>query len=333
MRSRLRHSGSVSVVNPRPAEPITGTLDGRIEDVAPRIDALDAYDEAELMSDGAASSVRDRLIELAREVQPLPASVPRLGAVIGSEQAEVDTVCAVLRDDPGLVAAVLREANSATSAARDPIETIDTAVIRLGLARVLAIAVNQSAQSELSTAALAYGLGEGILYRHSIAVSHVAEVLRPLSPVSLGPEVVTCALLHDIGMIVLAQVLDRQGLDVALAEHARLVHAERSLVDIDHAELGSDLAALWKLPDSVAAGIRHHHEPNESSSDIAAAVALADAVTHELMAEQLGWFEQLDDQVAADAGERLGLDREELRVLAEARLHRVGVLFEFVDDE
>lgn len=267
-----------------------------------------------------------QLIELAERMPPLPTSVTRLGTVVGDPDTTVDAVCDVLRDDPGLVVAILREANSAASAARDAVATIETGVVRLGMARVLAVAVVQTVHDELNAASPTYGLAEGILYRHSVAVSHVAEVMQPLSRVALGPELVTAALLHDLGMIVLGQMLSRPSFEAAHADEPSIVAVERQLADVDHAELGAFLAKLWKLPDSVTDGIRFHHFPAEGENDLAWAIALADSVADDLLAEELRWSEQPDRKTADAAAERLGVDFDELRARSSSQLRKAGLI-------
>jgi HD-like signal output (HDOD) protein len=72
-------------------------------------------------------NLHHRVAEAAAAMRPLPTSVTRLAAVVGDDDPSIAAVAEVLRQDPALVAAVLREANSAASAARDEIATIEAA--------------------------------------------------------------------------------------------------------------------------------------------------------------------------------------------------------------
>jgi putative nucleotidyltransferase with HDIG domain len=258
-------------------------------------------------------------------MRPLPTSVTRLAAVVGDDDPSIAAVAEVLRQDPALVAAVLREANSAASAARDEIATIEAATTRLGMARVLAVAVMSSVADELGSSLPPYGAAAGVLYRHSVAASHVAEVVRAQATIALGAEVVTAALLHDLGTVVLAEVIERPALDAARLHHGELTSAERELADLDHAEIGALLAQTWRLPDPVVQAIAGHHRPSTFDEPLAAAVLLADAISHDLLGASLGWREEVDEVEVGLATERLGVDYGAVTDRSETRLRLFGL--------
>jgi HD-like signal output (HDOD) protein len=54
--------------------------------------------------------------------------------------------------------------------------------------------------------------------------------------------------------------------------------AEREILGVTHAELGGLIAQSWGLPETLARGIRLHHEPDPRDGGIACAVHLADLV-------------------------------------------------------
>lgn len=223
------------------------------------------------------------LLDLAEAMRPLPATVSKLASVIADEQSQIEQVAQIIREDPSLIAALLRESNSAASAPATEIVTVEAAVMRLGLARVLAIATASSLGSETQKPLAAYDLAAGDLWDHSIISSYVAETIYRVSPETIGAEVVTAALLHDIGQIVLDQVLDHDQFVLARAANVRVTTAERDLVEVDHAELGALLLELWDIPRSITNAIRFHHDPEASLGELAAHVVyVANVVGHEL---------------------------------------------------
>ena len=190
------------------------------------------------------------------------------------------------------------------------------------MARILAVAVTSSVADELGTPLVPYGAAAGVLFRHSVAASHVAEVVRQQSPLPLGPELVTAALLHDMGTVILAELFDRTTLDAARLRHGELTDAERELIDVDHAELGAMLAQCWRLPDRIVQAIRSHHRPSVTSDDLARAVMVADAVSHDLLGESLGWIEEVDGGEVIDALACLGLEMDRVAEASRERLRR-----------
>jgi putative nucleotidyltransferase with HDIG domain len=193
------------------------------------------------------------------------------------------------------------------------------------MARVLAVAVMSSVADELGSSLPPYGAAAGVLYRHSVAASHVAEVVRAQATIALGAEVVTAALLHDLGTVVLAEVIERPALDAARLHHGELTSAERELADLDHAEIGALLAQTWRLPDPVVQAIAGHHRPSTFDEPLAAAVLLADAISHDLLGASLGWREEVDEVEVGLATERLGVDYGAVTDRSETRLRLFGL--------
>jgi len=81
-----------------------------------------------------------RLVDAANSLEPLPASVTRLAALVASDDYDARDVVEVISFDPALTASILHAANSASSAATKPVSTVHDAVVRLGGGPVLSIA-------------------------------------------------------------------------------------------------------------------------------------------------------------------------------------------------
>jgi len=227
-------------------------------------------------------ALHNELFELAEAVPPLPSTVTRLAAIISDSDSELEDVTSVLREDPLLVASLLRESNSATSAPASAIATIDAAIMRLGMARVLAVATAAGAPAQTQTELTSYEMSSGQLWEHSIRSSYVAEAIYRMNRSLCGPEVVTASLLHDVGKMLLDQALDPVYFREARSCHLQTTDAERELVDVDHAEIGAILLELWDIPQSIVDTVRFHHKPENCESLMAHVVFIADFVTHDL---------------------------------------------------
>ncbi len=234
--------------------------------------------------------LHDELIGIAEALDPMPATVAELATAVADPECGVPEVAEILRQDPVLTAVVLREANSAASAPVDAITAIDMAVGRLGIARVLAAAVGGSMGPWVVAPLTAYDQASG-LWDHAIASSYVAEAIQRLAKDKVGPEVVTCALLHHLGQVVLDRLLDPERFSLVAEGTESVVAAERELLGVDHAELGALLLELWGMPPAVIEPVRHHHDPFSTESHAARAVYVASHVASEL----LGAGEDPDD--------------------------------------
>lgn len=270
-----------------------------------------------------------RILDQAESMRPLPQAVLDLARTVSDPDAGLDKVAATLRNDPVLTAVVLREANSAFVGAIEAASTVEQAVVRLGGARVLAIAVTNSLPSEINEALPGYGIYEGGLHAHAVATSHITDVVRMLSPLKPPAALVTAGLLHDIGKLLLARLLRPQLIPDALQQEGTdITAAERTLLDLDHAEVGAALAAHWKLPEEIVRAIQFHHQP-ELADELAAGVALADRMAHRILHDEEptgSGAAGADLAVDLQLADALEIDLDRATAKAEERLERAGLL-------
>jgi HD-like signal output (HDOD) protein len=283
----------------------------------------------------------DELARAATKLEPLPTSSTRLAALVCDGTPELGQVVEIVQFDEALTASLLQSANSSWSASRSEITTVRDAVIRLGASPVLALTLGMTVRRQLLDSLPQYGLGEGELWRHSVAASLAAELLTQRAPNRPPAETATAALLHDLGKLVMARFLDRGLLDQlreAEAGGVSRLEAEQTVLGIDHAELGGLIARSWALPDSLVRGIRGHGCPRPAPAvmpaapgerdTLVAAVYLADALAKAVGA---GIDDNPDPDAWAAAMAELALgagEYDEIRGLVEQRLSEVESRFE-----
>jgi putative nucleotidyltransferase with HDIG domain len=116
--------------------------------------------------------------------------------------------------------------------------------------------------------------------QHSFKCAYVAKKLA--GPLGADEEIAfVCGLLHDIGKIVLYDLL---------SEYEILDSARKNLVANYHTQAGILLAAKWNLPEIVIEAIEAHHEPGSltASNPMAAIVYLADRLVNDGQLPPLG---------------------------------------------
>jgi HD-like signal output (HDOD) protein len=278
----------------------------------------------------------DELARAATRLDPLPTSSIRLAALVCEGTPELGEVVEIVQYDEALTASLLQSANSSWSASRSEITTVRDAVIRLGASPVLAMTLGMKVRRHLDDPLPQYGLGEGELWRHSVAASLAAELLTQRAPNRPPAEAATAALLHDLGKLVMARFLDRELLrrlqEVQRGGATRL-EAEAEVLGIDHAELGGLIARSWALPESLVRGIREHGNPRPPVSSpegdtLVASVFLADELAKAVGA---GLDDNPNAPALAAAKADLGVSEvefEEIGVLVEQRLAEVEARFD-----
>jgi HD-like signal output (HDOD) protein len=222
---------------------------------------------------------QDELAASAESVEPLPHSLTRLAALAADPEADIREIAEVVSLDVSLTAQLLRQANSAALGGRSKITSVDQAVIRLGPALLLSLAMASSLGPRMGKALPQYGLQAGELWARSVAASVACDGIRSRAETLLPAETATAALLHDFGKVVLARHFGDRVLDlVAVAadnDGLDLLEAERAVFGSTHAQIGCLVAHKWGLGNNIVDGIAHHHEAHEGLSPVAAAVSLA----------------------------------------------------------
>jgi putative nucleotidyltransferase with HDIG domain len=243
------------------------------------------------------------------DLAPMPATAHRLMALLRGDDESVTNIAALLESDQGLVATLLRRANSARYAA-SPARTALEAVMRVGTVSVLDIVIQEHLRS-LITAAPTYGLDENDLWLHGAAAQLAARALRNERPLLKIPSTAdTAALLHDIGKLIISRYLkvDAREITAYAREHqVTWSEAERCLIGFDHTIIGAAVAEHWAFPADVAMAIRRHHDAEtQHDSRLLDAVMLANLVA-KMVGAGLG-AEGLNFGVSATIHERLQLD-------------------------
>ncbi len=217
--------------------------------------------------------------ELAKALPPFPQVVMKLLDLIGDEDASLDTLAHLARNDPVILSGILGAANrlrriNAQSDIHDPFIAASLIGVNKLRSIVVAAAMNKFAAEEK---------GSEFLFNHSLAVAIVAQELAMIC--GLSPEKAYVAgILHDVGQlcfhimdpVVFQDVYNQSAID------DRLIEREVSTFGVDHAQIGGQLAEHWKLPEDFVSTIRTHHDHDVVTSNLQAVVNLAESLTRAL---------------------------------------------------
>ena len=206
---------------------------------------------------------------LARAIglKPFPAVAQRALKLLNDPAAPLSKTCEALEQDPGILAGLLRVANSAAYRSRHPISSVKEAVQRLSVSYMIKIVTSVAAMGLFKDAK-----GVGKQFRdHGARVGAMARVLASEWHQQSADNPFLCGLLHDLGKLLLVQggkSFDYQKLDPHVLTQAdeAFVH-ERALLGYDHAVLGGHVLDAWKLPHVVAQVVAWHHQPGRAFED------------------------------------------------------------------
>lgn len=252
------------------------------------------------------------LLERCSDLRGMSPVVAEVIELTGNDDCEVDDVVAAVRQDPGMCVKLLRLANARDEDRGEAVQTVTTAVTRLGLRAVRRAVIN-------------LGVIEGFsdspdprfnamhFWEHGLATGLIAEAAtRALGGDDEAADAAfTAGLLHDTGRLVYADLMpDAYGrvLDVAESLGLPVEDVEARLLLVGHAEATDRLFRQWNFPRHLIDPIVfHHHAPADARRAApkharqCAVLALADRLAHALALGHSGnpTLYPLDEPLAA----------------------------------
>jgi putative nucleotidyltransferase with HDIG domain len=281
-------------------------------------------------------SVRDSLAQL----PPLPYVVTELLREINNTQSSASSLAKIASSDPSLAASLLRTVNSAAIGLSRKITSVSEAVSYLGFATVKSIVVRLRLRDVLKAQTPQARQDSQDIWVHSLAVSYAAECLAATAAGVDRGFVSTLGLLHDIGKLAVIAKLPEQAdaLRKSAADDPNEdpLAAERRILGVDHAHLGGELAAAWKLPADLVQAIHWHHHP-ASAFHVSDPLPLRKAVHVLQIANQLAKYcypycdqmqiEKLPDETFA----LVGLEPSIMKLLNSRMKQTIGRAIFFAD--
>jgi len=198
----------------------------------------------------------------------LPQTVLRITSMLSGGKASASDLEQAARNDEALTLTILRWANSVAFGRPGCSFTLRQSIARLGNSTMMRIVLEQKTSAMFAGAGAAYGLQRGALWRSAVGGAITAEALARRANFD-GPDLAfLCALLRDIGKLAFDAYYGPEYLGL-VERHVRpdrtFVGAERAAFGFDHAQLGAELAARWRLPERIAECITFHHNPPETA--------------------------------------------------------------------
>jgi putative nucleotidyltransferase with HDIG domain len=212
----------------------------------------------------------DDMLNRVEQLPTLPASASKVITLLMKNDGDLREVSDVIMRDEALTMTVLRYANSARYGRPGRMFKLNEAVVRLGRKLLMRIALEHETCSLFADAGTAYGLRRGSLWRGSMGGAIAADLIARDHLPQHADLCFICALLRDVGKLVLdAQNFCDQlaAIDPPAIGVRTFIEGERSVMGVDHAELGAAIATRWNLPQQVIKAIRYHHHPPAEGDD------------------------------------------------------------------
>jgi len=232
-------------------------------------------------------NTKDELLNrIATEVKfaALPEIFARVLKMFDDPEITATQVAAVISRDAGMVARLLRIANSAFYAGSGQIATVQQAIVKLGFRTVKAVVLSSAVYNSLNKS-VPEGIDLRPFWQHGLEVAVASMLIAEEICPKASDEAFVAGLLHDAGRVAFASTFpDEFRKAQAQGQQAWTLEAERAAFGVDHCEAGAYLARHWQFPAVLTTGIALHHTvpdvlPQDTDELVGIAVGLADCIS------------------------------------------------------
>src|SRR5262249_33581866 len=206
-------------------------------------------------------------LESVRNLPTVPAVLIPLLRYMNNRSDSIDLheIVKLISQDKSLAARCLQIANSPLFECNHQVETIQSAVVALGIDRIQEIAVSCSLLRLLPTVSL--GVSPSVFWAHSLACAMVAREFAVRIGFPDPGKAYAAGLLHDIGIVALLWAAPhdfRRSFEEGKALCLPLHEAECKVLGLTHCECGGIIARSWNLPAELVEAISFHHSPTRA---------------------------------------------------------------------
>ncbi|MBI5214108.1 MAG: HDOD domain-containing protein [Nitrospirae bacterium] len=252
-------------------------------------------------------NIKERLFSI-RELPTIPAAHDSILKLIDEGNYSLDDLSGLIERDQVLSGKVLKHVNSPFYGLYSKVASVGKAIVLIGSSPIRGIILSTSlfniADKELPG-----------MWDHSYCCSLVSGFLANRFNMKDIGEIITAALLHDIGKVLIRKQLAEESAEIdktAQSDGIPMIDAEKMIIDVTHDAVGSWLAGQWNFPSIIKDIIAYHHKPGlcRAYSKEAAIVHLSDIIVKGIgVAPPMDRFVPLFDE---QGWKKLALPEDEL---------------------
>ncbi len=263
----------------------------------------------------AVEGLKEKRKKFLAGIQNLP-SIPvvmlEVSRLLDNPKTSAADLGKLISKDQGLVAKILKIANSPLFGLPRKVSTVEFAIVILGFTHIKNIIIALSALETFNSRDDQYWNNKKF-WMHSVVTATMAKYIAEELGYRKSGEAFIAGLLHDLGVSVVRQYFPDEY--VQICEYVKeyeggYIETEYKILGITHQEIGQFLCSKWNLPESLGETILNHHSPMHSKNypELSAIIHLADYMTQYFQMGEFYWDEglELDENVIEilDLGDR-----------------------------
>lgn len=223
-------------------------------------------DPAEKLRLLKAIRLRSEVVEQLARAEQLKAFSPAVTMVLKitrNPNCAMEDVVRAISQDHAIALKIFKMANSVVYTRGEPVDSVQKAVMRIGLEKIRQAMLNIGVIDRFSSAAVARHVDMGQFWEHSIGCGIIAaELAYAMGEAVEADTAFTMGLLHDVGRIICIEQMTEdyaQVLKTAREWELPLEQVESRMLMINHADVMEHLLRIWNFSPNLIGPITHHH--------------------------------------------------------------------------
>ena len=175
----------------------------------------------------------------------LPEVAYKIQQEMASEEVNIDDIVRIVKSDPAIAIRLMQVANSVLTRGLEPVKSIHSAIVRLGLEMTQNLVVSLSINQLFETDQQILKKRMKQMYKHSVEISAISFALSRKLKCFDADQLLLAGLIHDIGVIPILTYIDQTGLEI---------HSEKevdSVVARLRAAVGSLVVKSWGFSEDM----------------------------------------------------------------------------------
>ncbi len=257
-----------------------------------------------------------------KELPTLPEVMLKVQRHVNSDEASVDKLAKIIKQDPALSSTILKTANSAFyNIINRRLSSVKEAITRIGFNEVLKITLGMSVIKQFPST---WGVIDyKFFWRHSLSTASMTLIVADMVNCEYSSEerqnLFLAGLLHDIGILVYDQFFHDDFMKIvdfaAKGEKTFLIAEETVAPKETHAFIGGALIEIWRLAYPVIGSVRYHHLPLRASENLKKMAVIVYLAEYILCNSSIGSFEGQFKEIDEEIKEFTGITAENLDTL------------------
>ena len=196
----------------------------------------------------------DLIFSKIKQLPVIPKLLHELMQDFSNDNSRIEDIAKKIAMDQVISAKVLKMANSAAYRRGVEITSIEQAVIRLGFNALRSLVVASGLMTSFRTPS---NFDKNKFWVDNFQVATIAKALAADCR-AIEPETAfTCALLHNIGELLIQSTLPEEAslINMAISRGTSRIDAQREMLGYDYSQVGAELAKRWSLSETFVRAI------------------------------------------------------------------------------